>query len=323
VRFGSDQIRVEYVTAVTARITLTFWQLPWEITPIEGETPVQPGRFFLYRHTLQTPTTPIIWRYTDYPAPITVEEDAEDVTYFPADIEHDKITQGYQLDDDPVTLKSFVADSHPWMLALKRMLEAPLQLDIFEVDPENPVPVLKHTGELDAPTGKGRKLAMKSTALSGALDIKVPNFYVQESCNHEWCSIGCGKDIEDYTFTATIDVIDGREITVTITVNPPASAMGADYFANGDCSIGAGSTFEGREIIRSENLGSGQQKLTIDHALRAPSIDQEVSIRPACQGTWAECSAFANTINYGGHRHVGADNISVPARETNAQGGKK
>lgn len=323
VRFANDQIQLDFDSGCTARASLAFWQVPWEIEPPEGEEAAQPGRFFLYRHTLQTPVTPVVWRFTDYAEPITIDEGAGNVTYFPAAIEHDRIAQGFMLDDDPVTLKGFVADNHPWMLAIKRILEAPLTVEIFQVDPENPVPELRHSGELGEPKGKGRKLSMRSTVLGGQLEIPVPNFYIQEGCNHEFCGPGCLLDIADFTFEATVDAINGAVIDVTVTANPPGAAMGADYFANGDCEIGDALTFESREIIRSENLGAGQQRLTLNRAFRVLAVDDTITFRPTCSGTWSECSGFANTINYGGHRHVGPDNISVPARETNTNGGKK
>ncbi|HEY0966923.1 MAG TPA: phage BR0599 family protein [Opitutaceae bacterium] len=326
VRFAADKLELAFDGGAVARTQLAFWQVPWEVEGIEGETPAQPARAYLYRHTLRTPTSPVVWRFTDYSKPITVTEDSVEVTYTPALIEHDRISQGMMLDDDAITLKSFVSASHPWMLILQRKLEAPLDVDVFEIEPEaeTPVPVLRYSGEIaGTPTGRGRQLSAPTSVLGGLLDIKVPRFFLQEGCNHELGSVGCGLDIADFTFTGTVVSISGAQVVVSITANPPSWTLTDDTFAGGDAEIGAGLTYEGRDILTSEDLGGGQQRLTLQRAFRGLAVSDTITFRPGCSGTWTECQRFGNTVKYGGHRHIGPDNISVPARETNTAGGKK
>jgi hypothetical protein len=326
VRFMDDRITFTYLAGNVAAVKIALLQVPWEVTPVAGEQPAQAERAYLYRHTLRVPVSPVIWRYTDYPRAITVTEDGAPVTYYPFKIQHDKLSQGYLLDDDAVKLSSFVTDSHPWMLILQRRLEAPLAIDIFEHTPEvaGSTPRLRYSGEIaDTPTGRGRKLAAPTSVMGGLLEIKVPSFFAQEGCNHEFCSNpGCMLSITDYTCIGTVTAIADAVITLTVTTNP-LGALPADVFAGGDAEIGAGLTWQGRDIIRSENLGGSSQRLTLNRAFRGLAVGNQVTFRRSCSGTWTECESFGNTINYGGHRFVSPDNISVPERETNLKGGKK
>lgn len=320
VRLARDELRVAFTGGSAAKVNVAFWQMPWEIDPEEGEVAAGPPRAFLYKHTLAVPVGPVVWRYTDWAEPITVTEGGGEVTYFPAKIEHDKITQDYLLGDDAVTLKSFVADNHPWMLALRRMLEAPLQLEIYELDPtdDTPAPVLRHAGELADPQGNGRKLSMLSTGLSEQLDIRVPAFQVQEGCNYEFCGPGCGLDMADHLRTGTVDAINGNTIDVDID-----ETLATDFFATGDCDFGSGLGYEGREIVRSSDQGGGVHRVVLNRAFRGLAVDDTINVRPNCPGTPEACKAFGNFINYGGHWDIGTDNISVPSRETAISGGKK
>ncbi len=320
VRFARDEVRMAFTGGAAAKVNLAFWQMPWEIDPEEGEEAAQAPRAFLYKHTLAVPVSPVVWRYTDWAQPITVAEGETKVTYFPTKIEHDKITQDYLLVDDAVSLKSFVADNHPWMLAIRRRLEAPLQLEIYEVDPtaKTLAAVLRHAGELGDPRGTGRKLSVASTGLSAQLDIKVPAFRAQQGCNYEFCGAGCGLDMADHVRTGTVDAIDGNTIDVDID-----ETLAADFFATGDCDFGSGLTYEGREIIRSSELGSGVHRLVLSHAFRGLAVDASINLRPNCPGTPEACKGFGNFINYGGHWDIGTNNISVPSRESAISGGKK
>ncbi|MBX3736749.1 MAG: phage BR0599 family protein [Candidatus Didemnitutus sp.] len=326
VRFASDKLELTYITGAVASVSIALWQVPWEVDEIAGEEPAQAARAYLYRHTLRVPVGPVVWRHTDYARPITVTEDGVPVTYYPFKIEHDKLSQGYMLDDDPVKLASFVTDSHPWMLILQSRLEAPLAIDIFEHRPEvtGAIPRLRYSGEIaDKPTGKGRKLTAPTSVMGGQLDIKVPSFFVQESCQHEFCSNpGCMLNIADYTCEGTITAIADAVVTIAVTSNP-IGALPDDLFAGGDAEMGAGLTWQGRDIIRSEDLGGGTQRLTLDRAFRGAVVGTVVTFRRSCSGTWTECDAFGNTDNYGGHPEVGDENISVPQRESNMTGGKK
>ncbi len=314
VRFAADTIELAFEGGSVARTTLGFWQVPWEIAPLEGEQAAQPPRAFLYKHTLKVPVGPVSWYYTDYASPISYGGD----TYFPAKIEHDRIAQGFMLDDDPVTLSGFVSDNHPWMLILKRMIEAPLEIEIYECDPGNPGAArLRYVGEIaDTPTGRGRKLKAPTSVLGGLLEIKVPSFRVQEACNHEFGGIGCGIDLATVAVSATVVSTSGAEVVVS-------HGAGNEAFSGGDAEHGSGLDYEARDIVRSEDLGGGQHKLVLERAFRNLPNGSTLTFRPTCNGTWAECKAYGNQQRYGGHRHIGPDNISVPAREVNPQGGKK
>ena len=322
VRFAADLLPLDYTSGATAEVAINLWQLPWEITPPEGEAAVQPARAYLYTFAVAVPGGPLTWRFTDYESAITSGAD----TWFPAQIEHDRIAQGYMLDDEAVKLTSQVFASHPWMLVVKRMLEAPLTVEIREVNPASPATTrLVYLGEVAEVTGRGRRLSASTKVFGGMLDTMVPAFRVQLECNHDFCDAGCTLDEEDWTLAGTLDAVAGSVVDVTVTANPPAAVLVDDWLANGWIEKGAGATYESREIVRSEDLGGGVQRLTLSAPFRALAGGQVFAFGPNCTGTWSECKVKfgGNQINYGGHPRVKAVNPSLPTRETNVQGGKK
>jgi len=97
-----------------------------------------------------------------------------------------------------------------------------------------------------------------------------------------------------------------------------------DFFAKAWIKTGEGEDYQLRQVVRSIALGGDQQKFTLKRPLRTVEVGAAVTFRPYCSGTRTECEEkFDNYINFGGHPHIGAKNLSVPTRDPVTPTGKK
>lgn len=324
-RFAADEITLAFANQDQADARVDFLQVPWEIEGVAGETPEQAAEAFFYKLWLDVPGGPVVWRFTNWSHDLTR---AGDGTYLAGQVGlmmHDKITKAIDLSDEPTTLRSWIFESNPLVRVLQRTLDLPLQIEIRRGNPAAPdAAVIDYTGDVGPVSMQGRQLSAPTKVLGGMLEVKVPGFFIGPSCNYQFCGAGCTLNPVDWTFAGTIVSQVGNDLTVAVTANPPAAALVNDYFAKAWVSKGAADTYELRQIVRSVDLGGGQQKFTLKKPLRAIVGGEVVSFQPYCSGTRAECQGkFDNYINFGGHPHIAPRNLSVPARQTATPTGKK
>lgn len=324
-RFAEDELSLAFANQDQADAKVAMLQVPWEIEGVEGETPAQSALAYFYRFSMQVPGGPLVWRYTNW------EQDlvrAGDGTYLGGQaglMRHDFVESTLDLSDGPTTLGSWMFEGNPLLRVVQRTLDVPLEIEIMEGDPAAPdAAVVIYSGEVAPVSWEGRRISAPTKVLGGLLEIKVPNFFFGPVCNHQFCGAGCTLDPEDWTFTGEIVSQVGNDLTVDVTVNPPAAALVDDYFAKAWLKKGTAADHELRQVVRSVDLGGGQQKLTLKKPLRAFVVGEEITFRPTCTGTRAECQTkFDNYINFGGHPHIAPRNLSVPARQTAVPTGKK
>ncbi|EIP99441.1 Uncharacterized conserved protein (DUF2163) [Opitutaceae bacterium TAV1] len=340
VRYASDTLTLKWLTFEAARTTIKFTALPLEPSggpflavpddPGSLEVPAQPSIAHLYRFTLAVPVgTHPRWHYTDYERPLTHDS----ATYATATIEHDKITQDAELGDYPVTLTADATAGHPWLRVIDGNLPGPLNVEIFRCDPAAPAiaPALLFAGEIIEVKTKGRALTAKASLFGKLLDTKLPRFTVQSTCNHDFCGPWCRASAAAWTWTAKVGAIGESHVDLLDSTWSKAvpSPLGAshDFWSRAAIWTGSGETYDVRDVIRSEKVtlaGGAATRLRLRAPFRALAVGADVSIRVHCGGSWAECETkFANTINFGGHRHVQAENPSLPTRSASATGGKK
>ncbi|EIQ01642.1 Phage hypothetical protein [Opitutaceae bacterium TAV1] len=319
-RFSSDDLLLTFQDMNLAETSIGMVQLPWEINPPAGEQPQRPPAAFLYRFCHDIPGAPVIWRFTDWETPLAGAETGAAVTWFPRPIEHDSIDQDYQLADAETTITTGDFGDNPLSLFFRNALEAPLYVEIYECSPANPAAaVLRYAGEVGAITPEGRKTQARVSVFGGKLRRRVPSFYFSATCNYELCGPGCGLPEDGKTLTGAVYALNGSTLTVTITVNPTGRVPGADFFAGGWIRVGG----ELRMIVRSALAGGGRHTLDLISPFAGAAAGAAATLRPACRGTVAECKAWGNYVNFGGHPHMGAQNISLPERAKKSQGGKK
>ncbi|MBI5768769.1 MAG: phage BR0599 family protein [Verrucomicrobia bacterium] len=335
-RFSENAVKLTFTSDQAAEAKIAMLQVPWEIAGVEGENPEQAPDAYFYKLWLDVPGGPVVWRFTNWEHDL-VRSDWSGVGYeeatYKGDVnalfQHDKISHAIDLSDDPVTIGSWIFQGNPLVRVVQRVLDVPLQIEIRRGDPANPnAAAVVYSGEVLEADNEGRRLSASTAVLGGLLDVKVPNFFFGPVCNYQFTGPGCNTngsmDPADWTFAGTIVSQVGSDLTIAVTSNPPAAALVADYFAKAWLKSGDGDNFELRQIVRSEDLGGGQQKFKLKRPLRNVVVGAAVTFRPYCSGTRAECEVkFDNYINMGAHPHIGSRNLSVPSRDVNTPTGKK
>lgn len=323
IRFGADRMRLRYLDPQTTDGTLRFLQVPWEISPPEGEQAQQPATAWLYKFTYKIPGSPIIDRYTSYEKPLT----NADGTYNPGPFEHRAIRRGIDLDVEPVTIVSHVFTGNPLMRFLPFKFEAALKVEIYEVDPADPstTTALKFKGEILTAKPRGKRIEAQAVTLGGRLESQVPAFLIQPDCNYiVYEPNTCKVAKAGFEFLGTLVSVTGSDVTIDVTANPPTHDLVDDYFANGWIEKGAGAAYERRPIVRSVKITASQQKITVRMPFDSLPGGAAFKWWPGCDGQPSTCkNRFNNFINFGGHPHVPQENPSLPTRDIASQTGKK
>jgi hypothetical protein len=324
-RFSEDAIKLTYTSDSAANAKIGFTQVPWEIAGVDGEQPEQAADAYLYRLTMDVPGGPLQWRYTSWETNLVRAGDGTYLGDANGLWEHDKITQAIDLSDEPVTLASWILTDNPLIRVVQRIVDVPIELEIFKCDPSNPDTAEQcYSGEIDKVTLKSRKLTASTLVLGGRLAAKVPNFYFGGECNYEFCDEGCQLAAAAWTFAGTVVSQVGNVLTLSVASNPPGASLAADWFAKGWISKGSGATYELKQIVRSSDLGAGQQSFTLQRPFISAQAGDVLTFMPYCGGTKTECETkFGNYINMGAHPHISSRNLSIPRRETNTSAAKK
>lgn len=316
-RFAVDSLQLDFDTDSVATCKIRFLQVPWEISGVGGETPVQPARIFLYRFTHNLPT-PQITRFTNWVRTLTRSADGD---YLPAPMKHAEINEGIALAAEEITLDSFIFSGNPLTLFVPFILEAALILEVFEVenDPINPDgATLRWTGEVKKAQQTGRKITATASFLGGLPARQVPGVYIGTTCNTSLFSTRCGLTAATFKKTGTLTSKSGLTLVVAT-----GATDAADVFAHGWVEVGSGATFERRGILNS-TPGSGTQTLVIDWPLRQAASGQAVAFYPGCDLTAATCTAkFSNFARFRGHPNLPQVNLSLPSATPPTTGGKK
>ncbi len=320
-RLASDTLSITFSDQFLGATTLGLWQVPWEIVPPAGEIAALPGIAYLYRFSIDYTDTKKFWHFTNWERPLTR---AAGEVYSPRPIEHDAITQDYLLDEEAVGITSWKFENHPLLLVASNELEFPLTLEIFECDPAVPDNAqLVYTGNITDVSLNGREITASAQLLSGALGVKVPSLLFSVTCNHRFCGPGCGLKPADWTLHGRVESQTKSVLTVTLDANGTGNDLANDFFARGFIRTGQGANCEIRQIMRSERMTALRQRLTLKTPLRNAMVNTKLTLRPGCPGTCAFCKSVKNFINFGGHPHMGPQNISVPQRASSGSGGKK
>jgi hypothetical protein len=317
-RFASESVELQFETDSVARVVIQVVQVPWEIVGVGGETPPQPPRVYYYKLTHRVPT-PQIWRFTNWPRALTRAGDGD---YVPSSFKHQEISEGIDFYAEEVTIDSFVFDGNPLNLLVPFQLEGPLDLEIWEgeTDPIDPdAATLRWTGEIKRAQQVGRRITAIATFLGGLPSLELPPFRICTTCNTNLFEPACGLLAADYEQAGTLTAKVGMVLTITT-----AAANAADYFANGWIEMGAGATFERRNIIASSPVAGGQQ-LVIDWPLRQAAAAQAVRFWPGCSLTKANCQLFAGNwkTRFLAYPNLPQVNLSLPSFSMPGSGGKK
>ncbi|WP_438482719.1 phage BR0599 family protein [Oleiharenicola lentus] len=327
-RFTQDELTLRFVTDGYAEAEIEFTQVPWEEDGVAGEEPVQKPDVYFYRFWQDVPGGPIVWRFTNWEHDLTRTENEAPVAYLgdtKAFFKHDQVDQTIDFSDNPTTLSSWMFDGNPLMLAVKRELEAPLNIEIRHGTPDAPNDAkLIYVGKIGRVKDVGRQLRAETIVLGGKQDAKIPAKPYGPNCKHDFCRAGCNLNPANWTFEGFFSSQTGMSVTVAVGSNPPGAGLEDDWFAGGWIKHGAGANYEIRQIVRSENLGGGNQRFRLRRPFRHFAVSETVTFRPHCRGTPTEChEKYNNRLRFGAHPRIGPKNLSLPTRDIETPTGKK
>ncbi|AHF94610.1 hypothetical protein OPIT5_29230 [Opitutaceae bacterium TAV5] len=346
-RFTTTSLEITFVSQEMAEAKIALTEAPGEASALAAAEPV---RAHLYTFTLRIPGLAQnqlpVWRYTDWETDITFEG-ATWLGDTRSLIEHDTITRTADLSDPALKLTlSANLPQNPLSLLASGELEAPLQIEIHACRPDPgasataPVATTQarealHTGDIAEVSAEGRTLTATSRALAGRLENKIPRFVFSGVCNHRFCDTGCTLLAAAWRVTGVIAVASAGAAVLTVTPDAPANTVWlTGALARGHLILSlapeAGlpvGDWQVRQIVAVAGSVNARQ-ITLRSPLRALPAPLALTGRPvtlmaACDGTPDACKARGNYINFGGHPHIGPDNLSLPSYNTSDAIGKK
>lgn len=318
VRFDDDVLVFDFSTTecVSAKVKLA--QVPWEILGTEGEAPQQPARIYLYQFKYLLPV-PIYYRFTNCWRPLTRSGDG---TYAPAPMEHESISGGLTLAGEDLTLTSFMFAGNPLDMFEPSVLEAPLELRVYEIesDPIDPdSAVARWFGSVLDARPVGRKYSALDRWLAGLLDQEIPVVKGGVDCGTYFCSEICGHVESDYFQAGVFATSVGRVVTVTA-----SDAAATNFYNGGKIEVGTGAAWESRQIVKSSPVAGGQQ-FTLDAEIRQAPAGQSCQYRRGCDLSKATCKLLDPSgwkARFQGEPNMSQTNLTIPDWNTGS-GGKK
>lgn len=317
-RFADRTLKLDFLTPAQASARLKLVQVPWEIEGVEGETPEQSARVFLYRFDYDVPGG-YTWRYTNCWRSLTRTGDG---TYAPAPMEHEALVSGLDLGNEALTLRSHVFSGNPLNLFNPPQLEGKLWLRVYEVtgDPLSPdAATLVWFGAVARAPQTGRSYSAECHWLGGLLEQELPRVRVGPNCNTTFLSSRCGHVAGDFEKSGTLDAASGNTVDLLA-----ADAAAANTYAPGFFSVGTGLTYEARLVTASAPI-TGGQRLTLAAPLRQAAAGQTVTYRRTCDGTLATCQALDPDgwrARFRGQPFVPQVNFVLPTQISRARGKK-
>jgi hypothetical protein len=339
VRFADTSLTLSWLQNPDAAETrLQVRQVPdAPVGIIPAEAPALPAEAFLYTFTLAIPgiEQTLAWRYTDWENSITYQG-ATWLGDKAGLIQHDQITLTNDLSDSPANITlSATLPGNPLALIAAGALDYPVRIDIASCVPHtagdatttNSMTDL-YSGSVDKVTANGRTLKASTRVLGGLLENKVPRFVFSDTCNHRFCVGACstpgGPTAAQWTCGAVIKNANGSSLTLKSISNPNTIPLSAHFLARGVLMASTtGIDWEIRQIIDNTAVNGSEITLTLRSPLRDATPDRAITFRPDCDGTMAACQARGNFDNFGGHPHIGAENLSLPAYEQAINAKKK
>lgn len=312
VRFESNVLKLEFISAGDATVRAGFVQLPWEVAGTVGETPQQTPRIFLYQFTYAVPG-PVVWRFTNCWRPLAR---AGDGTYTPAPMEHKELGAGLDLQSENLSLESFLFDGNPLALFNPNVLEGRLWLRVYEVESatlDTSTAVLRWYGAIPSAPQTGRLISAEGEWLGGILDRELPAVRIGPKCNTWLFSSRCGHSKAAFAKNGTLASSAGNVVTVSI-----ADGAAANTYVPGKLELGSGLAYESRTIVASAPVVGGQQ-LTLDRPLRQAASGQAVTYYRGCDLSLASCKALDAAgwrARFRGHPFVPQVNLSLPQATT-------
>lgn len=315
VRFSEERVRLDFTDTELARSSVGFVQVPWEINP--DRVYVQGRRVFLYKICYKLPEPQFTYWVA---AAESVFVDGQ--TYVHGFVEEARIKRSLR-DFAAMTqrVSSHAGPENPFMVHVLGEAEAPIEVDVYTVDPNNLTTSLKHKykGEVVFAKAKGRQVETTLKVAGGVLEHNIGEYGYSVSCKAPLFSEACGVSKAAFKANGAIVSQGGNVLRVS-----SGSAPGSGYFGRGTIEVGSGANWQKRSIEDSVKEGGGVQALTLDRPFRSVSDGQAVVFYPGCDYSRSMChEKFNNADKQPAHPHMPEENITLKSFDQDYGGGKK
>lgn len=252
--------------------------------------------------------------WTSYDQPIEITNlpanvvPAESATFLPSQIKHGSITTTDRFESPRATTLSIDSNDEKLRRFSTMAAAVKLRVWILRLSIESmPTSLDFETNALIVEASIISKIAFNGTTVACELtpeplfvDMSVPRFFAERSCNHPFCGPGCELSRDDWKFDTTILAVDPAARTLTVEGQKAGAAE--DYFQAGHLyhdlskmrlSIGW-SAFDGSDT-----------KLKLGYWHPELAVGQTLTAFAGCRHTVEDCTnKFANQANFGGFPYV-------------------
>lgn len=248
-------------------------------------------------------------------------------TWLHAPFECGDITQSLNLQDDNVTITSYLFAGNPLIADLTKQAEAPLTVTIYFANFDGGLirgAQTMFTGDASAPSRDGNKIMMKCKMGPALLGSQLPTILRGVQCSHLRGSNASGLNLISAGCTGPDSVMLKTNWKATATVAGPVSAgfpytlnllaltgVGAgvnaalgsnqvflNWYANGYVEWGTGANIQRRMIVGSTVPVASAIQVTLHRFFSAvPNIGDSVTLYPGCDGLYTTCQAFDSGTN--------------------------
>jgi uncharacterized phage protein (TIGR02218 family) len=315
VRNAEDEEHVNQVAERYQTRSYRVVEMPNDYATVESglDEPYQP--VFLYRFTATFPSGDVVWRYTSFPEDVTVDAEVWEAV----GIEHGSVEHSAKLGGQ-TTISADYDAVQPLALLVPLQIASEVTVEILETDVSLGSPDEVFTGLVGKVEREGRKVTANCGEWGAALDQRIPNFYIQPTCNYRvYDPSTCKADKTSKTVAISATVAVGRTVTVS---GGGLAGKPANWFARGWLDVGTGLNRRLLFVVDSAAAIGTTVVLTLSVALDL-TLPVSGSVFPGCDGNRATCETkFNNLVNFGGC-FVPEDNLAVSAITVSAGGGKK
>lgn len=315
VRNAEDDENISLVAERYQTRSFRVVELPNDYADVEDGLPEPYQPVFIYRFTASFPTGDVEWLYTSHPEDVTVDGDL----YTAVGIEHGAINHSAKLGGQTTITGDYDA-VEPLAISVPLRVASEIRVEILETDLALGTPESIFSGLLGTVERTGRQVQATCNEWGEALDQKIPNYYIQPTCNYRvYDPSTCRADKASKTVAVTVSAKSARTVTIG---GAGLASKPANWFARGWLDVGTGLDRRLLFVVESTAASGTNVTLTLSVAL---DLDVPVtgSVFPGCDGNRDTCDTkFSNLDNFGG-AFVPEDNLSVSAIRVDTQGGKK
>lgn len=321
-RLADPEVKYEYESEDVAKASVKLLELPLETPPpLPGTLAENVGSkpIWLYRVTRRS----IYYRFANYGVPIV---DGGGNTWGPANITHDRISNGLEMLGDELTLEVVTDDTASvWREFRDRLQLFETTVDVYltdadtlTVDETEPL----HSGRVQsADFDEKGKIRIRLSSLFRIGDRKVPRVLISRLCHHRTFDANCGLVESTWTTAGTVASLGG---------GPPAfvsaSAFGAKATLEGDLDwFALGKVTCGTEVRLCTGVNhSVPDILYLNAPFRDASVGDAVSAVAGDNKRVSTCQGkFNNLANFVGFPYIPSKNPQYEALTVPQQGGGK